>query len=363
MKKFLLPCVLSMVLMVGHFYSSALLAAPAIKADHPTQYIVKDGDTLWDIASIFLADAWLWPEIWDVNPEIKNPHLIFPGDVIFLQYVDGQPQLKVTRGQQSRTVKLTPVQPKAAGDRNIRLSPTVRRSPLNSSIPAIPLDAISSLLTTGRIVEQYTLRDAPHVLAGTADRLIFGPGDGIYARGNWPADKPAVFGVFRRGEIYLDPETREVLGFEAREVGTATVEKREDDIYTLMLSTVKEDVRIGDSLLPTEQRRVESVFFPSSPKQKTEGVIMTVLGGVTQVGRNDVVAINRGNVNGVKVGNVFAIHKKGQVVRDRVAGERVQLPSERAGLLMVFRSFEKMAYGLVLETEEPLRIGDIVQNP
>ncbi len=343
--------------------NSALAADSILRPDHPDKYTVKSGDSLWDIASMFLTDAWLWPEIWQINPGIENPHLIYPGDVITLTYVDGQPQLALQRGEAGRTVKLSPAQPVATGDRNVRLEPRVRVSPLTSAIPAIPLDAIAPLLTTGRIVEEDTLDLAPYILAGTSDRLLFGPGDEFYARGeNWSAGT-SVFGLFRKGEVYLDPETKEVLGYEAREVGTAIVEARNGDVYTLRLSAVKEDVRIGDRLLPTEERRVESTFFPAAPKQEVDGVIMTVLGGVTQVGRNDVVAINRGNNDGVDVGDVLAIYKSGKVIRDRIAREKVQLPPERAGLLMLFRTFDKMSYGLVLQTEEPLRIGDNVRNP
>lgn len=358
MKTTLLALVLSLALA-----NTAAAADSILRPDHPERYTVENGDTLWDIASMFLTDAWLWPEIWQINPDIENPHLIYPGDLITLVYVDGQPQLSVARGEQARTVKLSPAQPVATGDRNVKLSPKVRTSPLSSAIPAIPLDAISSLLTTGRIVEQDTLKNAPHILAGTSERLIFGPGDEFYARSkNWTPGTN-VYGIFRQGEVYMDPETREVLGFEAREVGTALVGARNDDVYTLTLTAVKEDVRIGDRLLPTEERRVESTFFPRAPKEKVDGVIMTVLGGVTNVGRNDVVAINRGTVNGLAVGDILAIYKSGKMVRDKVNRERVQLPPEKAGLLMIFRNFEKMSYGLVLETEEPLRVGDSVQNP
>ena len=358
MRNFLLFVVL--VLAIAH---GAMAAANILKPGHPDHYSVKEGDTLWDIASMFLTDAWLWPEIWQVNPDIENPHLIFPGDEITLSYVDGRPQLSVSRGKQARTVKLSPAQPVAMGDRNYKLKPRIRATPLTSSIPAIPLDAIASLLNTGRIVEKETLQNAPNILAGKSDRLVFGPGDGFYARGIWPENKTSAFGIFREGEVYLDPQTGEILGYEALEVGTARVEKRDGDLYTLVLTNVKEDVRVGDKLLPTEERRVESIFFPKSPDEYTEGVIMTVLGGVTQVGRNDVVAINRGTEDGLKVGDILAIHKAGKLIRDRKRRDRVQLPSERAGLLMIFRNFKKMSYGLVLRTEEPLRIGDIIQSP
>ncbi|MFT7688305.1 MAG: hypothetical protein ACI9FB_003668 [Candidatus Azotimanducaceae bacterium] len=358
MRKLLLSLVLALSLA-----QSALAAETILKSGHPDHYSVQEGDTLWDIASMFLTDAWMWPEIWYVNPSIENPHLIYPGDQISLDYVDGKPQLSVTRGKAARTIKLSPTQAVAQGDRNYKLKPRIRSSALSSSIPAIPLDAIASMLTTGRIVDQHTLEEAPHILAGKADRLIFGPGDGFYARGDWPSDQTTVFGIFREGEVYQDPETREVLGFEAIEVGTATVEKRDDELYTFALNNVKQDVRIGDRLLPTEERRVESTFYPKAPSSKVEGVIMTVLGGVTQVGRNDVVAINRGTNDGLEVGDILAIHKAGSLVVDRIQRDRVRLPSVRAGVLLVFRNFDKMSYGLVLETEEPLKVGDVVQNP
>jgi nucleoid-associated protein YgaU len=353
---------LLLVIAVALTAFQAIAADSILRPDHPETYRVQEGDTLWAIADKFLVDAWLWPEIWQVNQDIENPHLIFPGDTIVLSMVAGEPQLSVRRGDIGRTTKMSPSQPERQGDRNVKLKASVRVTAVNNAIPAIPLDAIASLLTTGRIVEQYTLRDAPHILAGTADRLIFGPGDEFYARGNWTNDAP-VYGIFREGEVYQDPETHEVLGFEAIEVGSATVEKRDGDVYTFSLTSVKQDVRIGDRLLPTDERRVESTFFPTSPSEEVKGVIMTVLGGVTQVGRNDIVAINRGKEHGLDVGHVLAIYKRGNVVRDRVARDRVLLPSERAGIMMIFRSFDKMAYGLVLGTEEPLRVGDIVQNP
>ena len=339
-----------------------LLAAEVLRADHPDRYQVKEGDTLWEIASMFLTDAWMWAEIWHINPDIENPHMIYPGDEILLMYVDGEPRLSLQRGVESRTVALKPAQPVRTGNQTEKLDPRIRISPLVSAIPAIPLDAIASLLTTGRIVEQDTLALAPHILAGTADKLIFGPGDEFYARGDWD-DQTVVYGIFREGEVYQDPDTREVLGFEAREVGLARVVSGDDKLRKFVLLSVKQDVRLGDRLMPTEERRVESTFYPKPPSEQINGVIMTVLGGVTQVGRNNVVVLNRGTEHGLEVGHVLAIHKHGSVARDRFTRELVQLPSERAGILMVFRTFDKMSYGLVLQTEEPLRVGDVVVNP
>ena len=333
-----------------------------LREGHPDRYMVQEGDTLWDIAGMFLVEPWFWPEIWHVNPSIENPHLIYPGDEIILQYVGGDPQLTLKRGPGERTYKLRPTQTVRSGDRYEKLDPQVRISPLSSAIPAIPLDAVSSLMSTGRIVEEDTLTMAPRILAGKSERLVFGPGDIFYGRGTWDEDT-SVYGIFREGNVYQDPETGEILGYEAIEVGLARATDREGDIVTFELTSVKEDVRLGDRLMPTEERRVESTFYPVPPSEQVEGVIMTVLGGVTQVGRNDVVVINRGLNSGLDVGTVLAIAKKGATVRDRVNRDKVTLPTERAGIMMVFQSFEKMAYGLVLQTQEPLRIGDVVRNP
>ncbi|MFT7221180.1 MAG: nucleoid-associated protein YgaU [Candidatus Azotimanducaceae bacterium] len=333
-----------------------------LREGHPDQYEVNEGDTLWSIASMFLTDPWYWPEIWHVNPSINNPHLIYPGDQIILKYIGDDPQLSLIRGPGERTYKMKPSQRVRKGDRFEKLEPSVRISPLSSAIPAIPLDAVANLMSTGRIVEADTLALAPRILAGKSERLVFGPGDVFYGRGVWDEDT-SVYGIFREGNVYKDPETGEILGFEAIEVGLARATDRDGDIVTFELTSVKEDVRLGDRLMPTEERRVESTFYPVPPTQQVEGVIMTVLGGVTQVGRNDVVVINRGLNAGIDIGTVLAIAKKGAVVKDRHYRDKVQLPTERAGVLMVFRVFEKMAYGLVLQTTEPLRVGDVVRNP
>ena len=351
-------------ILAGLIFSGSVTGADnVLKEEHPDKYIVQEGDTLWDIASMFLVDAWLWPEFWQVNPQIENPHLIFPADVIFLRYVEGRPQLVLKRGNASRTVKISPAQPVRQGDRNQKLMPRVRSSSLASAIPAIPLDAVASLLTTGRIVKEETLPNAPYILAGESDRLIFGPGDVFYGRGIWKRGT-TVYGIIRPGEVYRDPLTNEVLGYEALEVGIATLDELGDnDVATFTINSVSKDVRLGDRLLPTEERPVESTFYPSAPQRAVDGTIMTVIGGVSRVGRNDVVAINKGANFGLEAGNVLAIYKIGVVVRDRNRRDEVKLPDKRAGILMVFRSFEKMSYGLVLSTDTPLSVGDRVKNP
>ncbi|MBT4162920.1 MAG: LysM peptidoglycan-binding domain-containing protein, partial [Gammaproteobacteria bacterium] len=257
---------LSLLLCLLLFSSGMATAAEdsLLREGHPDQYEVKEGDTLWGIASMFLKDPWYWPEIWHVNPSIDNPHLIYPGDEIVLNYVGGDPQLSLKRGPGGRTYKLKPEQRVRQGDRYEKLEPRVRVEPLSGAIPAIPLDAVASLMSTGRIVEEDTLELAPRILSGKSERLIFGPGDQFYARGQWD-ENTSVYGIFREGNVYLDPETEEILGFEAIEVGLARAVERSGDVVTFDLTSVKEDVRIGDRLMPTEERRVESTFYPTPP--------------------------------------------------------------------------------------------------
>lgn len=322
-----------------------------LRAGHPNEYTVRKGDTLWDISNTFLNTPWMWPEIWHVNPQIENPHLIYPGDVIRLIYLDGSPRLTL-----ERTVRLAP----GSGD-GTRLSPSVRVLPNESAIPAIPLDRVDSFLSRSRIVGVGELEAAPYILAGAEKRLVVGAGDRAYGRGQF--NELSNYGVFRKGDIFRDPVTKEVLGVHALSIGAVSVRDVQDDIATLAVVRTSEEIRLGDRLLPSEDRAVDSTFYPSAPDAPVEGLILAVEGGVSQVGKMSVVIINRGEREGLLVGNILAIHKQGELVLDRVTGKRVQLPDERAGLLMVFRTFEKMSFGLVLEADRPLSTNDKVRNP
>jgi nucleoid-associated protein YgaU len=328
--------------------------AQYLRPDHPDSYVVQKGDTLWDISGRFLEKPWLWPEVWRANPQIENPHLIYPGDTIRLVYIDGQPALVLERGDGSRTYKATPG---ADG----RLQPSVRATPLETAIPAISLGAIQSLLVQNRVVAPEVLDGAPYVVEGESERLVVGAGDRIYVRGEVPDSQ--TYNFVRNGPLYVDPDTGEVLGQEATYIGLGRVLAQEGDISTFYVNSAREEVQIADRVLPTEERKVDSTFFPSAPSADVRGTLISVFGGVTQVGQFDVVVLNRGEREGIVVGNVLSIHKRGALARDRVANETVRLPSERAGLLMVFRVFEKLSYGLVLVTERPLAVGDEVRNP
>ncbi len=325
--------------------SQALAQEPEFKADYPQRYTVVKGDTLWDISNRFLETPWAWPEIWHVNPQIDNPHLIYPGDVIRLVYLDGKPRLTVERGE-----------------RVVKLSPQVRYVEGDQAIPSIPLDRINNFLSRSRILSAEEIEKAPHVVAGEAKRLVLGKDDQLYARGVFDEDV-SVYGIYRKGEVYVDPVTREVLGVQALDIGTGKMRALEGEIATLKMTRTTEEVRVGDRLLVEEERPVDSTFFPSSPKGDVNAVIIAVEGGVTQVGKMDVVVVNRGDREGIEVGNVFAVYKKGGKVKDRVKGDMVDLPDERAGLVMVFRTFEKLSLGLVLESDRPLAVKDLIRNP
>lgn len=327
--------------------SQNLFAAPEFTADHPERYTVVKGDTLWDISERFLKSPWLWPEVWHANPQIANPHLIYPGDVIGLIYIDGQKKLT--------TVK--------AGPNNgvVKLSPQVRATPISTAIPTIPLDAIASFMSENRIVTSQELEGAPYILIGNEQHLITAAGDTVFARGEAVAEES--LGVYRSSETFVDPETNEFLGLEARSIAAGQVSAVDGEVISLKVLRSSEELRAGDRLLHTEDRVINSTFTPSRPEGDIRGQMIAVDGGVGNIGQYDVVVINRGEREGIEEGNVLAIYKKGGIVRDPVTREKIELPSARAGLLMVFRVFDKLSYGLILKATRPLHVMDEVRTP
>lgn len=331
-----------------------------LNPDHPDVYVVKKGDTLWDISGRFLAQPWYWPEIWQVNPQVENPHLIYPGDRLRLVYVDGEPQLHLERGPQA--YKLSP-----AADAG-SLHPRVRREAVGEAIPAVPLDAINAFLSRTRIVGPDAFRGTPYVISGADQRILMGAGEKIYARGDF-REPLASYGIYRPGEVYTDPYTGEVLGMKALDVGNADLYQLDPDrradfaVATMEVTRTSREIRLEDRLLPVEERAIAALFQPGAPAMPVDGVILGVEEGVTQIAKFDVVAVNRGAREGLQPGHVLAIYKRGATVRDRIERETVKLPDERAGVMMVFRTFEKMSLALVLEADRPLEVMDLVRNP
>ena len=355
---------LMVLLLLGVLLSSPLASAQGrsdgdvltLKPGHPDTYVVKKGDTLWDISSIFLEDPWLWPEIWHYNQQIDNPHLIYPGDILRLVWIDGKPRLIM--GDDIPTPQPKPAPPPS---RNVKLQPGMRISDLNEAIPTIPLSEIEAFLNRSRVVPPGTFENSPYILIGREGHLLAGVGDQVYARGNFGESE--VFGVYRPDKLYRDPVTRERLGVQAFDIGTVKMLDIERDIATMAINRSTEELRRTDRLLPLEEEALPAYFTPRAPGKDKIGQIIDVEHGVSQIGNLDVVVLNLGDREGMKPGHVLAIHKRGEVVYDSIARRRVKVPDTEAGLCMVFKTFEKVSYALVLKAQLPLSVGDGVMNP
>ena len=324
--------------------------SPALNNDVPLNYVVQQGDTLWGISGVYLQEAWRWPELWDTNPQLDNPHRIYPGDVLALRWEGGRPRL----GLSSRG--------------GLKLSTNVRSQSLDTAIPPIPRDQIDPFLRNNRILESGAFSDLPYVIAGDAQRIISGLGDRIYVRGP-VASGDQVFGIIREGSPVIDPTTQEVLGITALDIGSASLtsggtEGSSDAVKEFEITRMTEEIRIGDRLIPLQAGIMDSFFQPKSPGVEIEnGFMVAVNSGVTQIGPMSIVTINRGDREAVMVGDVFAIYQTGEIVQDPVKQEMVALPDVRAGVLMVFAVYEKASFGLVLTATRPLAVGDKIRNP
>ena len=334
------------LLLMSLLFSGWLQAAVELKEDVPETYIVKKGDTLWGISGIYLQKPWLWPQLWDANPQIDNPHLIYPGDELYLVWIDGQPRLRMRRG------------------RDVKMTPNMRISDLDLAIPIIPLDEIGPWLKWSRIVAEGELNGAPYIVAGSQNHLLSAPGDQVFGRGDFPEGERA-FGIYRPGEAYYDPITNELLGYQAQDIGnTKLLSSSAESVAELEVTRVTEEVRISDRLLPMRERTIDATFHPRPPSVEIkDGFMIAVPGGVTQIGTNDIVVVNKGERDGLEVGQVLAVYQSGQLIFDDIAKENVQLPDIRAGLAMVFEVFEKASYAIIIKSDKPLKVGDKVKNP
>lgn len=340
----------------------------SLKNGHPQVYYVKQGDTLWDISTQFLQSPWQWPELWHVNEEIDNPHLIYPGDVIKLVFVDGQPQLQLQRngdravaGQQETqpTVKL-----KTDGS-VVRLSPEIRSVPLEQAVPAIPLSSVQHFLREALVVTRQDVADAPYIVSGSDNRVVFGAGDDIYAVDpviKWE-DMASSYGVYRVGHVYIDPQTKETLGIEALQIGTATTSDLSAGVGTLRVVNATEDLRIKDRLLKGRKENIRSTFFPSAPDVLIDARAIRFFDRLHGIARNDVLVINKGRRDGLREGHVLEALTSGSVVKDPLTEGTIKLPDVTSGTVVLFRVFEKVSYGLVVEATRPIKIGDRLTNP
>jgi hypothetical protein len=328
---------------------------PVLNPRHPETYVVQSGDTLWDIASMFLRDPWLWPEIWQINPQVANPHLIFPGDILSLAYLDdGRPVIRVERGGA----------PGVSSGGVERLSPRVRSQPLEEAISTIPYETLRSFLSRPMLLNREQLDNAPYLFAHR-EGLMGSSGRDVYARGT-DAAEGTVFNVMHAGEELVDPDDGTVLGYEGIFVGQGRVRRAGDPSTIYLLDSTREALA-GDFLL-TEETPQPFNFVPRPPNGEIEGRIISVIDGVSLIGQYQVVAVNRGARDGLEPGNVLSAFKTGAVVRDEVRrrsffAEKVRLPDELAGTMMVFRTFDRMSYALVMEATDAIEVLDTVRNP
>ncbi len=350
----------------------------------PDRYTVKRGDTLWAISRLFLKSPWRWPELWGMNLQsIRNPHLIYPGQNLYLIKSNGRAMLSTT-----------PPGAEAGDGGTVKVSPRTRFESLSdSAVPPVNLQAIEAFLTEPLIVDEATFAKAPRIVATPENRVLLTRGDRAYARGQYgsaggqqgpalsdAAGQPTSFRVFRNAVPLKDPATGEVLGYEAQYVGKAQLQRGEGQSTqtgpdgkalteivpaTIDITTAKEEMRIGDRLLPDPPRDFSN-YVPSAPAAAQSGQIVSVYGNaVTYAGQNQVVAINRGTSHGLERGHVLALLRDANQVADKTDDARplMRLPGERNGLMMVFRTFDKVSYALVLEIADGVTVGDRFTNP
>ncbi|MHA7599263.1 LysM peptidoglycan-binding domain-containing protein [Alicycliphilus sp. T452] len=346
-----------------------------LAANAPDTYVVKRGDTLWGISGMYLQRPWRWPELWGMNlQQIANPHLIYPGQALYLEKADGYARLRTSPAG-------------TAGTETVRVSPRTRYDSLAASaLPTLKMHLIEPFLVEPLVVDELTLEQAPRIVATRDERVIMASGDRVYARGpqgsplELEPGVPRQYRVFRNAVALKDPETGEVLGHEAQYLGRAELVRGESvepvpgakdgeaDIVpaTLDLSGTKEAIRAGDRLLPAPQRSYLS-FAPHAPQAPVQASVVSIYGSdaVANAGQNQVISINRGAQDGMEAGLVLQLRTRGERIKDKTDEARtvIRLPSEANGLAMVFLAFDRVSYALVLQADRGVRVGDRLVNP
>ena len=371
-----------------------------LNPDRPDEYVVQKGDTLWDISARFLQEPWYWPTIWRDNPQITNPHLIYPGDVVSLKFKDGQPMLTVSASGM------------IVNGRNVKLSPVVRSHDRDDAIPSIPVDAIQQFLTRPRIVTDEEMDDWPYVVSSYDEHLVSGSGSKLYVRGLSEDSTETRYALYRKGPAYINPrkDKDEILGYEALYLGDVVIEKWGDPASAIVTLS-KQEILNGDRLVVESDEAANNEFIPSTPLRDIDANILSVIDGVAEIGQYQIVVVDVGDSDGVEVGSVLGIYQSGKIVKDETATdikfkkenekieidpdesiggiidhfrnvkrdfdksdfvgylgrpnakpELVELPAEYAGVLMLFRTFENVSYGLVMEAVSPIHVLDSVRN-
>lgn len=346
----------------------------ALNANAPSSYTIKRGDTLWGISALYLSQAWRWPELWGMNLDaIRNPHLIYPGQVLHLRIDNGMARLSVDPNATS----------------TIKLSPAVRSEPLPATaLPTIRRDLIEPFLVRPVIKDESELERLPDILASANERLISGEGDTIYARGSdrLPLSTrdgaPNNYAIFRQAKPLVDPETKEVLGYEGEYVGQARIVRDEffEEVTdnngkaleeyrpaTMQITKSAAEVRIGDRLDLVQEDADYASFAPRLPPADTAGRVVSLYAdvAVSNASSGQVVAVNLGRDNGIEPGQVLQLLKSGRLARDPESGPnaRIRLPDEPNGVLLIFRVFDRVSYGLIMDNTDAVNVGDKLTSP
>ena len=339
-----------------------------IREDSPENYLVVEGDTLWDIAGVFLQEPWLWPEIWQLNPQIQNPDLIYPGDTIELYYVEGQPRITVQReGSPTGTGN-------SINDTNLPavvLTPQVRRQQLLSPIPAISLEAISPLLSNNRIVGVSDLDNAPTLLGSRSDTRFSSEGDIVFAKGAWTPGISSYEILRPNGEIE-DPESGELIAIQAKLIGRASLLNNDNGEATLIIDNNLEEVRIGDYFVVGESLTLSSQYFPAPPMFNVDARVLDIEFGRSIGGKEDTVIVDLGEQDQIKPGHLLSLQKEDKLIEDpssrrplRIDGRQSMLTfsGEIYGRILIYKVFENHSFALVLSSDIPISINDRVITP
>jgi hypothetical protein len=342
------------------------VTAAAVSPTAPRNYVVKRGDTLWGIAGTFLKDPWLWPEVWVINPQIPNPHLIYPGDTLTLAYrANGQPFVTVSE----------------AGA--VRLNPSLRSSPFDNAIPSIPYAAIAAFLSKPTVMTEAEIRKAPYIVAFRDMHQVAGSGNEVYVR-NLTAEESSRYNVMHVDSELRDPDNGKLLGYMGVYTATALVQRPGNPTKALLFDPARETLA-GDRLISADQE-VPANFMLKNPTTKVNGRIVAVVDGTDLangysdlVGQYDVVALNRGKADGLEPGTLLAVdsvgdkvpdyYRNGKGIGDRTNGvgysflPSVQLPDERIGTLLVFKTYDHVSYALVVGASDTIHTADRVLNP
>ena len=345
MRKGLLSILLAGLLAAPATMAWAQTDVPKLAASAPERYVVVPGDTLWGIAGRFLQDPYRWPDVWEPNKtDIKNPNRIYPGNILVLDRSGKTPRLRLA---------------------TIKVEPRVRSDKESVAIPPIPPGAIEPFLSAPLVVDQGGLTNAPKIVATQEGRVYLGANDLAYVSGNVP-DNVASWQIYRPGKAFIDPETKETLGYEATFLGTAALERKSTPM-TFRITTSKQEIGAGDRLVATSPP-VLIDYQPRAPRNDIRARVLSTYGGVNEAGSKQIITISKGKRDGLELGHVLALYTDGATVKDRSdalqrTGDTVKLPDERNGLLFVFRVFDKVSYALVMSATLPIKAGDVARKP